>query len=91
MAAITIRQLEDSTKASLRIRAATNGRSMEAEAREILRCALARDEGLSGKDLVESIRQRFAPFGAVELKIPKRTSIKPPPDFREPLKRRRSK
>ncbi|MGH2907212.1 MAG: FitA-like ribbon-helix-helix domain-containing protein [Solirubrobacterales bacterium] len=36
MAAITIRNLEDETKAKLKLRAAQHGRSMEAEARAIL-------------------------------------------------------
>lgn len=35
-AAITIRQLPDETKQKLRLRAAAHGRSMEAEARDIL-------------------------------------------------------
>ena len=37
MASITIRRLEESLKARLRVRAAHHGRSMEEEAREILR------------------------------------------------------
>ena len=37
MASITIRNLEDDVKRRLRIRAAEHGRSMEEEAREILR------------------------------------------------------
>ena len=36
MAAITIRNLGDDVKASLRLAAARNGQSMEAEARRIL-------------------------------------------------------
>jgi len=40
MATLTIRSLEDSIKKSLRIRAAVNDRSMEEEARIILRTAL---------------------------------------------------
>jgi plasmid stability protein len=36
MATIMIRDLDDKVKRSLQIRAATNGRSMEAEARAIL-------------------------------------------------------
>jgi hypothetical protein len=53
---------------------------MEAEAREILRI------GLSAKPtkklgLGESIRQYVAPFGGVELEIPKREAVRPPPDF----------
>lgn len=41
MAAITIRNLDDGAKERLRIRAAQNGRSMEAEARELLENAVA--------------------------------------------------
>ena len=37
MASITIRNLDDTLKRRLRIRAAEHGRSMEEEAREILR------------------------------------------------------
>jgi plasmid stability protein len=41
MTAITIRKLPESLKQRLRMRAAENGRSMEAEARDILVSALA--------------------------------------------------
>jgi len=40
MSAITIRKLPDDAKQRLRMRAAANGRSMEAEARDILLTAL---------------------------------------------------
>jgi plasmid stability protein len=40
MASITIRNLDDSLKSRLRVQAAVHGQSMEAEARDILRCAL---------------------------------------------------
>jgi plasmid stability protein len=43
MAALTIRNLDDSVKAKLRVRAAHNGRSMEAEVRAILSDALGDD------------------------------------------------
>ena len=43
MASITIRQLDDALKRRLRLRAARNGRSMEDEARTILRHAAAED------------------------------------------------
>ena len=80
MATLTIRQLDDRTKARLRVRAAHHGRSMEEEAREILRSALTIVK--PAKDnLADSIRRRFAPFGGVELEIPKRTSIRTPPNF----------
>src|ERR1700674_2557849 len=41
MASITIRNLEDGLKSKLRVRAARHGRSMEDEARHILRSGLA--------------------------------------------------
>jgi antitoxin FitA len=74
MASITIRQLEESTKRKLRIRAARHGRSMEQEAREILKCALSQPEE-TPKDLGKAIRDLFAPFGGVELEIPPREPI----------------
>lgn len=40
MTALLIRQIDDPLKRALRLRAAENGRSMEAEARHILRSAL---------------------------------------------------
>lgn len=48
MAAITIRALSDETKARLRVRAARNGRSTEAEVRAILDAAVADDGGDTG-------------------------------------------
>jgi antitoxin FitA len=80
MAAITIRQLDENIKSRLRIRAAHHGRSMEEEAREILRAALGAAPPVKG-NLAERIRQRFAPFGGVELKLPRRDPIRKPPDF----------
>ena len=43
MASITVRNLDDGLKRRLRVRAAENGRSMEQEAREILKHALEED------------------------------------------------
>jgi antitoxin FitA len=80
MATLTIRQLDERTKARLRVRAAHHGRSMEEEAREILRSALISVRAESS-NLAESIRKRFAPFGGVELEIPRRDAIRHPPDF----------
>jgi plasmid stability protein len=77
MASITIRQLEETTKRKLRIRAARHGRSMEQEAREILKSAVGQPDEQS-KDLVESIRRRFAKYGGVELRIPPRGPIRDP-------------
>jgi antitoxin FitA len=80
MASLTIRKLDEKTKARLRVRAAHHGRSMEEEAREILRSTLG-DTAPHATNLAESIRKRFASFGGLELKLPKRDSVRQPPDF----------
>lgn len=79
MASMTIRNLDDEVKAKLRVRAATNGRSMEEEARTILRDAV--EEEAEPRDLAQAIRDRFAPLGGVELEIPPREPMREPPDF----------
>lgn len=56
MGSMTIRQLDLSTKMRLRLRAARHGRSMEAEAREVLKQALATGEA-EPTNLADSIRQ----------------------------------
>ena len=77
MASITIRQLPENTKRKLRIRAAQNGRSMEQEAREILKAELAKNPSLP-RNLVKAIRDIFEPLGGVELEIPPRGPIRDP-------------
>ncbi len=74
MASITIRRLPENTKRKLRMRAARNGRSMEQEARELLQTVLAQPEP-QPENLGEAIRSLFAPFGGVDLKIPKRETM----------------
>ena len=77
MATITVRNIEDSVKRRLRIRAAENGRSMEAEARDILRTALDQEAPLPPpKNLATAIHERFAPYGGVELDIPPRQPMR---------------
>ena len=80
MASITIRNLEETTKRKLKVRAAMHGRSMEQEAREILKSALREtpEKPRTGADLVAAIRRRFAPLGGVELELPPRESIRDP-------------
>jgi len=80
MAALIIRRLDDKTKARLRVRAAHHGRSMEQEAREILRSALASVRPAKA-DLAQAIHERFAAFGGVELELPKRDPLRQPPEF----------
>jgi len=80
VASITVRNLDESLKRRLRIRAAENGKSMEQEARDILKAALY-TQPLTGEELVRAIRSRFAPLGGVELELPPREPMREPPDF----------
>ncbi len=80
MASITIRQLGEQTKHRLRVRAAEHGRSMEEEAREILRGALA-TAATPPIDLGTTIRARLRPLGGVDLDIAPREPIREPPDL----------
>ncbi len=80
MASLTIRRLDENIKSRLRISAAHHGRSMEEEAREILRSALTRSP--SGEEnLADAIRRRFARFGGVELPLMPRDVIRDTPEF----------
>ena len=79
MASITIRNLDDGVKTRLRVRAAANHRSMEEEARLILREAV--DKPASPVNLGEAIHRRFAALGGVELDLPSRESMPEPPRF----------
>ncbi len=80
MASITVRNLEDGLKRRLRIRAAENGRSMEQEARDILREALQRETAPT-KGLGTAINERFKRLGGVDLEIPPREPMREPPQF----------
>ena len=79
MASLTIRNIEESLKASLRIRAAEHGRSMEEEARQILRKSLVR--GGSSVGLGGRIARRFAAVGGVDLAGVSRSLPRTPPRF----------
>jgi plasmid stability protein len=80
MATLTIRSLDDRIKAKLRVLAASHGRSMEAEAREILKAGVD-TEHTPRLNLAESIRRHLAPFRGVELELPPREPMRDPPDF----------
>jgi antitoxin FitA len=86
MASITIRKLDDSVKAKLRIRAAENGRSMEEEARVILEGAITPANSVRPRgNMAERIRNLFEPLGGVELNIPPRgVNTREIPDFSGP-------
>lgn len=80
MASIIIRKLDDSVKLRLRIRAARHGRSMEEEAREMLKAAL-NEEKPHSLNLAESIRRHIDPLGGVDLTIPARQRVRRLPGF----------
>ena len=82
MASITIRKLEETTKKRLRIRASRNGHSMEEEARQILKVALA-EKVPPELNFAEAIRRIIAPLGGVNLPEVPRGPMRPPPDFGE--------
>ena len=80
MASITIRNLDDEVKTGLRVRAAEHHRSMEEEARVILREAVSEKKSRP-RNLVEFTRECFGPLGGVDLKLPARGPMREPPDF----------
>jgi plasmid stability protein len=82
MAVMTIRNIDDVIKKRLRVRAAVNGRSMEDEARDILRSALSTDDPRP-RNLAQAIHERFGPLGGVDLPPMPREAIRPPVDFGE--------
>lgn len=79
MASITIRNLDDDIKRRLRVRAAEHGRSMEEEAREILRQAVGDQH--PPMNLAQRLRARVASTGGVDLEIPARDAMRNPPSF----------
>lgn len=81
MASITIRNLEDNLKSSLRQQAALHGCSMEEEVRQILRRAVlpAQEES----SFARRIHQRFAQLGVDELPIPERQAARQPPQWND--------
>ncbi|MDZ7685705.1 MAG: plasmid stabilization protein [Gammaproteobacteria bacterium] len=77
MATMTIRNIDDQLKSRLRVRAAIHGRSMEEEARDILRAALCTEPDRAAS-LVGAIRARIEPLGGIEIEQPEREPIRDP-------------
>jgi antitoxin FitA len=73
MTTLTVRGLDDDTRARLRVRAARNGRSMEAEVRAILHDAVSEPDGQTG--LGSRIAGRFAAVGGIDLELPSRSEL----------------
>ena len=82
MSSITIRNLEDSLKANLRLRAARHGLSMEQEVRNILQTTLSAESGLTpGLSFAQRINQRFRGLGGEALAVPERQEARSSPNF----------
>jgi plasmid stability protein len=82
MASLTIHHLDDATKARLRIRAQQHGRSVQAEAREILERAVAEDKPVRVPgNLADRIRKLVEPFGGFEIPEIEREPPLDPPTF----------
>ena len=81
MAKITIRNLDDSIKASLRLQAARHGWSMEEEVRQILRRMVAPVQNTGS--FAQRIQQQFAQLGIDDLVIPERKIARLPPQWED--------
>jgi len=79
MATLMIRDLDEDTKARLRVQAAEHGRSMEAEARQILRAALSGRRPPRG--LGSYINEQFAEVGGFDLEIVRSSEAARTADF----------
>lgn len=82
MVNLTIRNLDAQLKSKLRVQAARHGRSMEEEAREILRAGLA-EPSPAPLNLAAAIQERFTDFADFELPVTPREPMHQPPSFAE--------
>ena len=80
MSSITIRNLEESIKNNLRLRAARHGWSMEQEVRQILQQILAPEQA-GQVSFAERVNRRFAGLEAASLPIAPRQIARTPPEF----------
>ncbi len=79
MAAVSVRDLDDDVKERLRVRAARNGRSMEAEIRAILVSAVNESNPTEG--LLSALVSRFEILGGVDMDLPPRATRARAADF----------
>lgn len=79
MAAVSVRDLDETVRELLRVRAAQHGRSMEAEIRAILTEAVMPPTDSRG--LAQTLLARFGDLGGVDLELPSRTEAPRAPDL----------
>lgn len=80
MATLTVRGIPETEKEALRVRAAKNGRSMEAEVRAIIHEAVNRNE--TSDNLYAAIRKQVEPFGGIEIPENPDKPAREPPTFK---------
>ena len=78
MAAVTVRNLSEETHRALKVRAAQNGRSTEAEIRRILEDAVSPDAAIGLGSQLAALGRRF---GGIELNITRDPRPAEPADF----------
>ena len=78
MAAVTIRKLPEKTHRALKLRAARNGRSTEAEIRRILEDAVSTDPKAGLGSQLAALGRRF---GGIKLEIVRDSRPSEPADF----------
>jgi antitoxin FitA len=94
MASLTIRNLKEETKKRLRMRAAENGRSLEAEARDLLDRSVferALPVPKTGLDMFRGIMAVAEKYGGIELELPKRGPMRSIPALGKTARRARRK
>jgi len=79
VAALSIRNLDETVKQRLLLRAARHGRSMEAEVRAILTEAVRESGDSAG--LFTALLDRFGVLGGVDLELPARREPARPADL----------
>ncbi len=85
MPSLLIRNVDPALHARLKARAAEHRRSLEEEARELLRAGVVRQEAEPRETLVQLARRLFGPEHGFDLEIPPRGAApeRLPPDFSE--------
>lgn len=82
MSSITIKNFDDDLKKRLQKRAEYYGRSLEEEAKEILRAVLI-EKTIAPLNLSLAIERRFAHFGDFELPTIPREPLRESPNFED--------
>jgi plasmid stability protein len=83
MSSITVRNLGESLKKQLRLRAAHHGWSMEQEVRIILQNAVADTPPEAPTSFALRIQNHFSGLDAADLPIPARQNSRPAPNWTE--------